>query len=115
MGMKVTKYAKAFKPGVLVGTFSILYDTEWGPRWEQDIKLFMKNGHRWCTFPSRSYKDESGLIQYFPMSGFQDRQDHTKWQKTCIDALDTFCANHGQANTVQLDSEIMKPVQYKDD
>ena len=113
--MIVIDYQKADKPGVLVGTFTIRYDTQFGPRWDSGIKLFMKNGHRWVGFPSKSIKDEgTGKFIFQDLSGFDFKQDHDKWQKACLTALDAFCANGGQIRPIGVEFEI-KPLAYKDD
>jgi len=108
--MIVIDYKKADKQGVLVGSFTIQYETQFGPRWET-LKLFMKNGHRWTGFPNQSFKQPNGTFSYHPLVGFNFKHDDDKWQKACLAALDLFCANTGQE---KIERQVCQPLQYKD-
>jgi hypothetical protein len=112
--MIITDYKKADKPGVLIGSFTIHYETPFGPRWESDLKLFMKNGHRWIAFPSKSIKESDGKYSYQPLSGFEFGPDFAKFTKTVLDALDRFCANGGQIRPIDVNS-VNQSLPYKDD
>jgi hypothetical protein len=115
--MIVTSFTKAPKPGVFIGHFKILYLTEFGLCWEE-LKLFMKNGHRWIAPHSKCLRDPAGNTNYEAVKGFENRSDFEKWQKAILTALDKFCANGegaiGQISQIQTSDERY-PLPYKDD
>ena len=60
------------------------------PAWKleiRDMTLFMKNGHRWLSMPSRSY-EKDGETKYSPFLYFFDKDQNDKFQKVALDALD---------------------------
>jgi hypothetical protein len=121
--MKITKYRASDKPGALLAFFSICYETPWGLRYDNDMQLLQKNGHRWIAFASKQYKNANGETRYFPLSGFENRAGHEKFQKLVIHALDLFCANgepakhenFDSATTMQYQMPPMQATQYKDE
>lgn len=98
--MKVTKYRKADKLGSLVGYFSIIFKSPWGGgMFINDMKLWMKDGRRWVSFPDRKYENEHGETKYVPYCGFSDREASDKMQDEVLKAIDEFCTK--QATSVK--------------
>jgi hypothetical protein len=100
--MKVTKYRSAEKSGHLVGYFNIIFKSPWGGGFFiNDMKLWMKDGRRWVSFPDRKYENEHGETKYFPYCGFSQREVSDKFQEEAIKAIEEFCAKNNQAPSVK--------------
>jgi len=112
--MKILEYTKSIKPGALIGSFTLLEETPFGPRFLSELKLFMKNGHRWIAFPSRSSKNEDGTFSYSPLLSFQSAQDFAKWQMATLVLLDQFCASLDKIKGIGNDFVNQPNLPYKD-
>lgn len=90
--MKVTKF-KTVQRGCLQGVFSVLIKTDFGMLFINELKLFMKNGSRWVSFPDRVY-EKDGETKYFPYAGFLNKESFDIFQEQAVKAIDEFCAKN---------------------
>jgi len=68
-------------------------------KWQVEIfgvKLFMKNGHRWVSFPSRE-TEEDGVKKYWPYLRFRTKEHQDLFSSKVLFAIDDFCEKQAQA------------------
>jgi hypothetical protein len=103
---------KAFKSvasGALIGIATFYVDT-----WKiniRDVKVFMKNGHRWVKFPDQQYEKE-GEKKYMPYLWFDEKHLSEAFSTAAVKAIDDFCAK--QSPSV-FEPEEPPPFQEPDD
>lgn len=88
--MQILKYTKLNKDGFLKGFADLGLPTPWGNFIINGIKVFEKNGSKWCALPQRESeeKDDKGKKKYFPIVKFDDRDAHDKFQSAFLQKLD---------------------------
>ena len=65
------------------------------PKWGIEIKgcsLFMKNGKRWVSMPSREYEVD-GEKKYAPIVAFRNKAHMDAFSEQAKDAIDNYCIN----------------------
>ena len=80
---------KAKNSGALQG-FADIYIPKWGVE-IFGVSLFMKNGHRWVSFPSRESVVD-GEKKYWPYLRFKEKGHMDVFAKKVMDAIDRWCA-----------------------
>lgn len=87
--MQILKYTKSQKEGFLQGFADISLPSPWGNFVINGVKVFEKNGSKWCALPQRATgeKDDKGKEKYFPVVKFEDRDAHDKFQAVFLQAL----------------------------
>jgi hypothetical protein len=94
MDLICTKY-KSYKSGSLQGYFDITFvDTGlqiFG------CSLFMKNGKRWVSFPSKEYINSSGETKYQPYVKYNTLDIQSIFQNAALKAIDQFCKEQENA------------------
>ncbi len=110
--MKISQYRKAEKPGLVQGYFSIIYEDKYGTRFENDLQLLMKNGHRWVAFYHKGIKNDD-KVTYYPLAGYLMRSSQDAFSRDVIAAIDKY---FNQSNPVVNlgHSEVPAPLAYKD-
>lgn len=106
--MEIISY-KAINKGMLQGSIALKIPTQWGELIIYDISVFMKDGNRWISFPSKTYEKE-GEKKYFQYNRFENRENSDAFQKDVLKHLDAFIEK--QVITVKTTDEI---VVYHDD
>lgn len=64
--------------------------------------VFMKNGKRWLSLPSREYQDQdSGEKKYISILRFIEKEHNDAFCRAALKALDEYCAQHNQEQPPQ--------------
>ena len=94
--MKVLRYTKATKESTLQGYLD-LEVTKFGCMTIRGIRVFMKNGKRFISFPAEKVQKE-GKDTYFPYIFFpsESKDFRDKFEKAILDALDKYCLENSQ-------------------
>lgn len=82
---------KSYQKGSLVG-FADLYI----PDKDLEIKgcsVFMKDGRRWISFPSKKYTNKEGEEKNAPHVSFREKSNSYAFSEKAIKAIEKFCAN----------------------
>ncbi len=61
--------------------------------------VFMKDGKRWLSLPSREYQDkDSGEKKYISIMRFMDKSHHEAFCKAALQAMDEWCVKNAQVD-----------------
>jgi hypothetical protein len=104
--MEVTRYLKSPNQSALIAYFSLKFQVQIeafgvmmpANMFVNDMKLFLKNGRKWVSFPDKKY-EKDGQPQYIPYMGFTERND--EFNNAVLKAIDEFCAKTAQTQTQQ--------------
>lgn len=92
---------RAYEKGMLQG-FADLNIPKWGAEMK-GCKLFMKNGKRWVTPPSKEFENEKGEKKYALCLKFLTKELADAFSHQAIEAIDHFCKNkHNSEKGTQL-------------
>ena len=83
VSMKIDNYQEINK-GCLVAKFNININ-EWGLTL-RECALFVKDGKKWITMPSRQYKDAEGKTKNFPLVEF-DKEKRVRFEAKCLELI----------------------------
>lgn len=74
--------------------------------------IFMKNGHRWASMPSREYVDkDSNEKKYIDIFRYCEKNINDAFKEGAIKALDEWCANNAAPEPQPLVSQEYQPPQ----
>lgn len=80
---------KRLNKGNLQGFADIYVD-----KWDLELfglALYMKDGKRWVSFPSREYHTQEGEKKYLNHYRFRDKENYNRFQEGCKAAIDKWC------------------------
>lgn len=80
---------RTHQAGSLQG-FADLYVQTWGLE-IKGCSLFMKEGKRWITFPSREYVNKEGEKKYMPYIRFRNKEHMEAFANQAKEAIDKWC------------------------
>ena len=86
--MEILSY-KAINKVTLQGVIALKIKTEFGELIIYDIFIFMKDGQKWLSFPSKSYEKDNEK-KYFQYNRFENRENSDAFQKDVLKHLDDF-------------------------
>lgn len=68
--------------------------------------VFMKDGKRWLSMPSREYQDnETGEKKYMNIMRFMDKSHHEGFCKAALQAMDEWCLANAEKHEVPATQE----------
>lgn len=79
---------KSHNSGALQG-FATLFVEKMGIE-IKDCCLFMKDGKRWMTFPSREFTNDKGEKKYAPLIKFREKGLQEQFMSLAINAVDEY-------------------------
>lgn len=109
--IECTKF-KTFQKGSFQGFADLLV-----PSWGIEIKgcsLYMKEGRRWVSMPSKEFTNAEGEKKYAPIVKFHDKNHMDAFSEQAKQAIDKWCSENAQQENNQepAQQEISKPSEF---
>ena len=90
---------RSHSSGLLQG-FAKLLVTQWGVEID-GCKVFMKDGSRWVSLPSKEYKNAEGETKWSPVVRFVETAHRDFCSKCAVEAIDIWCKENAQQEQVK--------------
>ena len=89
--IECVQYKPYKKEGSHLIGFADLRIGKWGGV-AKDFKVFQKDGRRWVTFASETFKNDEGVVCYCPWFTFDDKAHMQLFSEEAKKAIDLFLA-----------------------